>query len=807
MHPSRNRRLGAVLLAAFGSVQAIAQSAPPTLTGAGPGASGLDARPAGGNVTASPAAGPANVAGFNPASDEGALTVLAVAINGEGSGDTIVIVRDGQTLVPIDDLNRWRLVFSGQPVMIDGQAFGALSGVRGLTFRIDKALQQLQITVPADAFLPTAISGERQYLPPSRAARTAFVNYDVSLQRAAGRMIGNAFLETGASDDRGLIENTMTIGNDPAGPNVVRLDTFAIHDNPSGLTRLTIGDTLTHISSWEQPVRFGGIKWGTDFSVQPGFLSFPTPIFNGQAALPSNVQLYINDVLNYQGQVREGPFSLNRLPVVSGAGDVSIVVRDALGVEHRVTSSYYVSIALLRPGLSDFSIEAGAERDHYGRRSFDYRRPFVAGFYRHGLTSSLTVETRGEGAAHLQNVGAGLAALLGTFGEIGVAASGSRGRNGAGHLYRIYASRISQHWSLSFSYQAASRDYAQLGQARGAERPREILQATAGATFKHVGSFTANLSYLRLRDGTRTQVRAFNYNRQLGAFGYLNAFALRTSSYDGHPDSTLGAGITIPLGQRRSALVQIDSDNRRIELQRTRPDDNGWGYRLAASEGKIDQQEAELAYRGQAVDLTANIARFKGRTAERLLASGGFVLSGSSILPTRRLNESFAIVDVGNGEKGVRIFQENRKVATTNGAGIAMVTNLRPYEANRLSVAAEDFKLDSTIPSDTLIVVPRFLSGVQARFHVASGHAGTVLIVLPDGRPLEPGTMLSFSDGDRLFYAAFDGEVFIDNISEGKILVAKREAGPCRVTIRNVPKGIELPRIGPLTCQPQESAK
>ena len=735
------------------------------------------------------------------------MTVLGVAINGhEMRGDTIVTVRDGRTLIPAEDMKRWRLLFNGQPVQIDGQAFAPLNAVPGLTFRIDKGSQQLQIDVPVESFESSLISGAPALLPPSEAAQTAFLNYDLSVQHAGRSTVGGAFFEAGLSGRLGLVENSFTIGNNAQGHDIVRLDTFAIHDDPSGLTRLTLGDTLTHISTWEQPVRFGGVKWGTDFSLQPGFLAFPTPTFGGQAQLPSNVQLYVNNVLNYQGQVQQGPFTLNRLPVVSGAGDVAVVVKDALGVEHRILSTYYVSTNLLRQGLSDFSVEAGAERHNYGRQSFDYGPPFVAGSYRYGLTSTVTVETRGEASTRTQDAGGAVAAVIGKAGEIGLAGSASTTRGlGSGYLYRVFASRVSQHWSLTASYEHRSPDYLQLGLDPLLERPRETLQVSGGLNGWRLGSLSANISYLRLSDGTRTRVWSTTYGRQLGKLGYFNAFVLRSDSNGGHPDTTVGASLSIAFGTRGTAFAQIDNNNRRLESQLNLPDDKGWGYRLVASQGQNSQQQAELNYRGRAIDLSGSIERFDGHTDERFLASGSFILSGASVLPARRLDSSFAIVDVGNGEKGVRVYQENRLVGATNGSGIAVVTNLRPYEANRISVSPNDLRLQSVIANDNLVVVPRYLSGVKANFQVTNGQAGTLIVRLPNGDPLEPGTAVTIGTGT--FYTGFDGEVFVDDIKEGKVMVAKRTAGTCSVVLPAVAKDVELPRIGPLTCKPAEPSK
>jgi len=809
--PPSPRILAAGILAAAGVSQAVAQvgaadrASPPAALNYDLALLTDDDRPPGGNLTANPTAKPADQDGFNPASDEGAMTVLGVAINGhELRGDTILAVRDGRTLIPLDDAKRWRLRSSGDVVRIDDQLFLPLSSVPGLTFRIDKATQQLQLSVPVESFETSNISGEPTRLPPSEAARTAFLNYDISVQHGGHSTLGEAVVSVGASDARGLVQSSFVARNAKVGHNAIRLETYLIHDDPSGPTRFVLGDTFTHIATWEPPVRFGGLKWGTDFSLQPGFISFPTPSFNGQAQLPSSIQLYVNNVLNYQGQVEQGPFALNRLPVVSGAGDVSIVVKDLLGVEHRVVSNYYISTNLLRPGLADFSVEAGAERRNFGRESFDYRRPFVAGSYRRGITSGLTLEGRAEGSASIQDIGGGLSTLLGKFAEIGVSASVSNTKQGSGYLYRVFMTRISSHWSFSALYQRNSHNYLQLGLSPQLQRPLETMQISGGANDARLGSLTANISYLHLIDGSRTRVESLSYGRQLGRLGYLNAFALRTHSNSARSNTTVGLSFSMSWGPRTSAFVQIDRDNRSIDIQRTRPDDEGWSYRVSASQGKTDRQQGELGYRGSAVDLTVDVERFNGHTDERLLASGGFILAGSSILPSRRLDSSFAIVEVGSGEKGVRIYQENRQVGFTNRRGIAVVTNLRPYEANHISVSPTDLKLESIISNDNLVVVPRYLAGVKARFQVTNGHAGTVIIHLPNGDPLESG--LPVTVGGQTFYTGFDGELFIDDIVAGKVLVAKRDAGACSVTLPAVPKDVELPRVGPLICRSVEQS-
>lgn len=759
-------------------------------------------------ASAAASAEQAGAATGDPIRAEGALTVLGVSLNRRQlDDDTLLAIKDGAALVPLDDLTTWRLRAPGaKQVTIDGQAFVPLAAVPGLTFVIDAERQRLLLTVPIDAFEATSL-GARTTLPRATdAARTAFLDYDITVEHSTGRPITAGFVEMGVSDERGLLTNTMTIGNALAGQGVVRLDTYFVRDDADGLRRLTIGDGLTHGSSWTPEARFGGIHYGTDFALQPNFLPFPTPTFGGRASVPSSVEIYINNVLNYQSPVREGPFTLDRLPVVSGQGDATLVVRDALGVERRVVSSYYVSTELLRPGLSDYSLEAGAERDDYGVQSFHYGSLFAAATYRRGITRDLTLETRTEIGRHLQGTGAGFTAVLGHFGEAGAAVAVSTGRDGTGTLYRLSAASVRAHWSFAVTYQSATRNYAQVGLADTVERPIRQLQATGGLTLKRLGSVTAGITYLRRADDNHVRVTSLHFNRPLTGSIYVDAFALRSdgSGPTGHGETTAGVSLSFSLSGRKSAFAQVDTRSRQAQIQRVVPEDHGWGYRLLGSQGTIDQQEADLSYRGHAFDATGEVARYNGQLVERVLASGGFVLAEGSILPTRRLDGGYAIVDVA-GQRGVTVLQENRPVTATNGRGIAVVGQLRPYQNNRISVALNDLSLDTTIAKDTLTVVPRYLSGVRASFQVKGGHAGSLVVVLPDGKPIEPGTTIRRDGVGEPIFSGFDGEVFLDDMVEGKELVVERQAGVCRVKVPAVPKGELLPRIGPVICRAEQA--
>ena len=96
------------------------------------------------------------------------------------------------------------------------------------------------------------------------------------------------------------------------------------------------------------PTRFGGIQYGTNFSTQPYFVTFPLPSLKGEAALPLMVQLYVNGVLKIPQEVPPGPFTVPAVPVVMGAGQATMVVQDMLGRQQVISAPFYATSNLLK---------------------------------------------------------------------------------------------------------------------------------------------------------------------------------------------------------------------------------------------------------------------------------------------------------------------------------------------------------------------------------------------------------------------------------------------------------------------------
>ena len=138
------------------------------------------------------------------------------------------------------------------------------------------------------------------------------------------------------------------------------------------------------------------MQYATNFGTDPTFVTFPLPTIGGLARQDSVVDVFIDNVQREARSVPPGPFTLESLPVVTGAGEVQLRVTDLLGREQLVTQSYYVSSRLLKQGLQDFGYQLGASAATMARKSFDYGAALASGTHRYGFTDRLTGEAHGE---------------------------------------------------------------------------------------------------------------------------------------------------------------------------------------------------------------------------------------------------------------------------------------------------------------------------------------------------------------------------------------------------------------------------
>lgn len=736
------------------------------------------------------------------AAEFGEPVLLGVRINGAEVDEAAWLLRlpDGSLAASADNLRAWRLIVPAERgVAVGERLYFQLGAIDGLDYRVDPASQTLLLSVPPDAFEPTRIA-----LSAARASRTSsgpaggFLNYDLLAQQTDGRSSGGGLFEIGAFNRWGS-GNLTALWNSTRPQPLLRLDTRWNIDFPERMQSLRLGDSISGGGSWGRAFRFGGLQWASNFSTQPAFVPFALPTIRGAAVLPSSVDVYIDNAQRLHSDVPAGPFDLANVPVITGQGEMQLAIRDQLGRQQIIRQSYYVSQALLKPGLRDFSYEIGRIREDYGIASGHYGRPVLIANDRMGVTPEFTRELRLEWLGGQQTVGAGGAWLIPRVGTGSLNAALSRGPDGYGWQLGLGVERQARDLSFGLRASYAARDFAQIANLAGAT-PRLTLQANLGLP---VGASSLGLAYLYRTtwEGEQTRLLSASYSLRVGRNSQLGLLALRT--FGAESLTTLGLVLTMAFDERTSASADFTAagggTQGNLQLQRSLPAGEGIGYRLLAGQGEVDRLSAGLAWQTPHATLSAEAGNTGGIPAYRAGLSGGVAVAGGGVFFSRRIDDSFAVVKVGD-YAGVRVTRDNQEVGRTDADGLILVTRLRAYQDNPIGIEQADLPIDAEIDTLLLKLAPALRSGVVAVFPVRRGHSASFRLVDEAGRVLPPGTRLYIAGQAREFSLGYDGLGFVTGLVARNRLQVDGAAA-CVAEIALPEAGEALADLGTVICR------
>ena len=753
--------------------------------------------------------------------------VLEVTLSAKEAGEMMIVLRGSENRLYLDanDFVRLRLhVPQSAPYMYEGRRYFEVAALKGCSVAINETLQRAVISAPASALDTTHLSAAvRQSPPVTPASPGAFLNYQLSAQRISGQDSGGAFTELGVFAAAGVVTNTAVArygGADYGYANeLVRLDTTYTRDFPDALETLNVGDTISDGGSWGYAMRYAGVRWSRNFSLRPDLLTTPLLTTGGTATVPSTVDVFVNNQLVTSSQLPAGPFVIDRLPTVSGTGDVSVVVRDALGREQVVTQSFYSSTTLLAQGLTQFSVNLGSVRDNYALQSNQYGGMLGEYSYRRGITDTMTLEGHAEylsGDSHAADfTDAHAAGVSGSFGigKIGilnVTAAAGGDSNGSGWLSGAGFEHHGTNTSFVANALWASPDFAQVGQALDpAMRRRERDLVQTGMGLGRYGSLSLAFVRETYRDSPTQQTLGLTQTITFGRVGTLNLSVTRTHTAAQLPTSAQNSTsayliFVVPLSRRRAATLTgvggsgsgAPANQVIASLTESPPVGPGSGYRLNLS--TAGNYDADWRQQFHSADLELEAARNAGQEGQSANFSGAMTFIDGQLNTTRSVNGSFAMVDVA-GLANVPVFVENQLTTHTDDSGRALLYNLRPYEANHISITPEDLPLDTTIGASSTIMAPPYRSGVIARFPVERVRSATFRLVTEDGKPVPVGAVVKLRG--TLFPVVLDGMVYVTGYDHGMAAEASWTGGHCSFRLEPPPPDEPLPDMGTIQCR------
>ncbi|MBB3480898.1 outer membrane usher protein [Rhizobium sp. BK347] len=704
-----------------------------------------------------------------------------------------------------------------------------LGALPGLSYQVDEETQRLYVQTTDKGRAPHVIDVKRQQestIPAPQAGYGAVLNY--SLYASSNSLFeGDSSLFQGISgsfDARlfspyGTLSQSFLAGySNGSLDGITRLNTTWSYSDPKNLVTYRAGDVTTGGLSWTRPVYFGGIQFQRNFALRSDLVTEPLPAFAGSAAVPSTLDIYTQNVRTYSGEVPAGPFEVTNLPVFSGGGQATVILRDSLGRETTQTLPFYASNWLLRHGLLDFSAELGVPRRNFGTESDDYDgRIMGVATARYGLTDWLTLEGHFEGGTELLNGGVGAAFPLGAWGVASIAGAGSKSGSRTGALVNASFELSYDRWALYARMQRAFDDYDDIASVSArptastageftifsAGVPRAIDQVTLSVPAP-LDLSSLNLSYTRLEnsDGSKSRIAGLSYSQ---TFRRATLYATAFTDLDERSNFGIFAGLSIPFGDNITANTGIQSGPNGLDVvaevsKPLRQEDGSVGWRLRTSEGEDANREAAIGYRASFAEFEAGVQQQNNQARAVARMDGAIAVAGGGVFATNRIDDAFAVVDVGAPD--VEVQQQNRPIGRTGQSGRILVPNLNSYEPNTVSIDPKNLPVDADVPATRETVVPADRSGVVVKFGVAQApQAALVTIRDKNGALLQAGLSGALQGSDEPFVIGYDGQAYIRGLhARNSIDVSLEDGTKCHAEFAYKPQRGEQVVIDDVRC-------
>ena len=748
--------------------------------------------------------------------------IARVLVNSMSRGD-LPVLRDakGSFLVAAAEFAKWGLaVVAPAPVAVDGEPHVALAGVQGLAVQFDARTVTLHLEVASAALPGTTID----LLPRRRggviqpADTSVFLNYgfNASGDESFAERRYQAAAELGARYGHWLFYGSADYQWGEGSPRALtRLLTNAQYDDRHNLRRLTVGDFFTAGFDLSTSVPMGGLSLAKDYSMDPYFIQYPTAAFRTEVAFPSTVQVKVDGNIVDQRQVQAGPVDIRNITGVTGAQNVSVVIRDPFGREQVLQQPFFFSTNIgLAEGLHEYSYNVGALRRGYGIESNDYEDLAFAAFHRYAFTNRLTLGLRGQATPDLYNVGP-----FGTYQlpRLGVIAAGVSvgGRDGdTGYAASAAYSYTGHRFAFNLGARHFSRDFGQLADLTSSYRQRNAQYASASVYSPEAGTLAVAYSGFDTYDGAQSKIVNLSYTLgTLAGRGLVSATYLRTLE----PATGWAALLSFRyyFDRLTSAVAAVgagrNTDTQSLSLQRSIPQGQGLGYDVTAGRVGGDGGSGAIGrgfvqFNASRAEVGAEYARSSRDGApgySRAFVAGSLGAVGGSVFAARPVLDSFALIRIPE-LADVPVYANGWYAGRTNAEGEVVASNLSAYYDNFISFGARDLSMDYVFATSQTVISPPRRSGTLVTFEVRRMRA--VFGALVEKRngttvPLE-FRELTLTRGAEVIkgFTARRGEFYAEGVEPGEYLLQLNNGAPCTARLRVPDEAGAMTDVGTLIC-------
>lgn len=350
---------------------------------------------------------------------------------------------------------------TGVKGLADASGWIALSQLNssGYLMRFDPVLLELVVELPVQARLGQSLdlglaTARDEPVQPDQSARfAAYATYRVSWDyvhqgRREGLRRPRLDLDVnGRLFRRFAFENQLGYDGEAENP-FVRQSSRLIFDQPEAQLRWTGGDLEPRSIAFQGQEDIAGL--GVQ-RLYRGFAGGRTVTSSSARRLTlqrnATVDVVINGATVRTLQLGPGNYDIGDLPLTAGANNVQLVVQDELGQREIVSFDFFSDFLLLQPGVDEFDVQAGVRAPYlFGERDYRTDEAVASGFYRRGISDSLTLGGNFQLTEQVQQLGAEgvIATPYGLFKADFAASNSDQGGSG-------YAARLEYRYSQLLS--------------------------------------------------------------------------------------------------------------------------------------------------------------------------------------------------------------------------------------------------------------------------------------------------------------------------------------------------------------------
>ncbi|MDQ9028902.1 fimbria/pilus outer membrane usher protein [Acinetobacter nosocomialis] len=758
---------------------------------------------------------------------------LNISINSNPSEDLFSVKqsKDGKLYIRSGDLKTLRVKMDEH---IPDSQWVCINELKGIQFKYLENEQSLNLQVPASMLTGYSVELSGQQTTSSgllkmKPLNAAILNYslyhtitnDESIFSGSAEGIFNSALGNFSSGVLYNGSNETSYSHEKW----VRLESKWQYVDPEKVRIYTLGDFISNSSDWGSSVRLAGFQWSSAYTQRGDIVTSALPQFSGSAALPSTLDLYVNQQKIYSGLVPSGPFDIKQLPFISG-NEVTLVTTDATGQQIITKKPYYFSSKILAKGINEFSVDVGVPRYNYGLYSNDYDdATFASGAIRYGYSNSLTLSGGVEASTDgLTNLGTGFAKNLFGVGVINadIAASQYKDENGYSALVGLEG-RISKNISFNTSYRKVFDNYfdlARVSQIRYLKdnqmsaEPQNYLSYSAladeiiraGINYNFYAGYGVYVGYNQIKYSDNSyKLLSANLSGSLNKnWGFYSS---AYKDYENHKDYGIYFALRYTPSTRTNAITSVSSDSGRLTYRQevfvlSEPKINsfGWGgYVERDQDAHTNNASIYGSYRARAAYLTGRYNRIGDNDQVALSATGSLVAAAGRIFAANEIGDGYAVVT--NAGPQSQIINGGINLGTTDKSGRFLIPSLMPYRENHIYLDPSYLPLNWNVKSTDQKTVVGYRQGTLVDFGAHQVISGLVRIVDKNNTPLLPGYSVRIN-GQQDALVGYDGEVFVPNLlRQNKLEVDLLDHGSCQVNFTYNSNQYSTKKLGPYICQ------